>query len=108
MAAAAAPARVFRDGFMVALLNPKTTLFYAAFLPQFLDPGGMPVLRSLVLGALFVVIAAITDSAYALAADAAAPALRSERTRATGRRIGGCIFMGLGIVAALSGAGDGG
>jgi threonine/homoserine/homoserine lactone efflux protein len=105
---AAAPAavplpHVFRDGFLVALLNPKTTLFYAAFLPQFLDPGGAPLLRSLVLGVLFVAIAAVTDSAYAVAAGVAAPALRSERTRAAGRRVGGSLFIVLGIAAALSG-----
>ncbi|NJD23936.1 MAG: LysE family translocator [Betaproteobacteria bacterium] len=99
--------RVFRDGFVVALLNPKTTLFYAAFLPQFLDPAGAPVLRSLLLGTLFVAIAAVTDSAYALAAGAAAPVLRGERTRVIGRRVGAAMFIALGIVAALSGGSAG-
>jgi threonine/homoserine/homoserine lactone efflux protein len=56
--------RIFRDGFVVALLNPKTTLFFAAFLPQFLSPAVSPVLQSMALGALFVAIAALTDSAY--------------------------------------------
>ncbi len=41
--AAAARGRIFRDGFVVALLNPKTTLFFAAFLPQFLSPAVPPV-----------------------------------------------------------------
>lgn len=108
LVAAAPLSRVFRDGFVVALLNPKTTLFYAAFLPQFLDPAGATVLRSLLLGALFVAIAAVTDSAYALAAGTAAPVLRGERTRVIGRRIGAGIFIALGVVAALSSGDTGG
>lgn len=96
-------AGVLREGLVVALLNPKTTLFFAAFLPQFLDPGqpGMP--QALALGALFVAIAAVTDSAYALAAGAVARALRHRRARRLGSRIGGGVFIGLGVFTALSG-----
>ena len=52
---------MFRDGFVVALLNPKTALFFAAFLPQFIDPSGSPMMQSVLLGALFVLVAASTD-----------------------------------------------
>lgn len=100
---ATTPGRVFRDGFVVALLNPKTTLFFAAFLPQFLSPGVPPMFQSMALGGLFVAIAAATDSAYALAAGALAPALRSDRARSLGRRLGGGVFIGLGLFAALGG-----
>ena len=68
-------ARIFRDGFVVALLNPKTKVFFAAFLPQFLGPETSPMGQTLMLGTLFVAIATVTDSAYALAAGAVAPAL---------------------------------
>lgn len=75
---------VFRNGFVVALLNPKTMVFFAAFLPQFLSPGAPPIFQSTVLGSLFVVIAALTDSVYALAAGVAAP--RRSQPGSTSRR----------------------
>lgn len=96
--------RVFRDGFVVALLNPKTTVFFAAFLPQFLSSNAPPMLQSVALGSLFVMIAAATDSVYALAAGMAAPSLRGSVVRGIGRRIGGGVFIGLGIFTALTGS----
>lgn len=99
--------RIFRDGFIVALLNPKTTVFFAAFLPQFLSPGAPPMFQTMVLGGLFVAIAAVTDSAYALAAGAIAPALaRARGVRRFGRRLGGGMFIGLGVFTALAGPRD--
>ena len=96
--------RVFRDGFVVALLNPKTAVFFAAFLPQFLSPDGAPVFQGLALGSLFVAIAAVTDSAYVLAAGAVAPALRSSGLSRIGQRLGGGVFIGLGVYTALAGS----
>lgn len=96
--------RVFRDGFVVALLNPKTTLFFAAFLPQFMTPELAPALQSMLLGALFVGIAALTDSIYALAAGIVAPALRRRGTGRLGRWLGGSIYLGLGVFTALAGS----
>lgn len=96
--------RVFREGFVVALLNPKTTLFFAAFLPQFLSPGVAPIVQSILLGSLFVAIAALTDSAYALAAGSVALALRRGGVPFVGRRAAGSVFVGLGIYAALTGS----
>lgn len=96
--------RLFRDGFIVALFNPKTTVFFAAFLPQFLGADANPMLQSLLLGGVFVAIAALSDSAWALAAGAAAPLLRRSHLRSTGRRIGGGLFIGLGLFAALGGS----
>ena len=100
----ASPARVFRDAFLVALLNPKTTVFFAAFLPQFLTPETAPVAQSAVLGSIFVVMAAITDSVYALTASAIAPALaRAAGVRQAGRYVGGGVLIGLGMLTAVSG-----
>ena len=101
---AASLGRVFRDGFVVALLNPKTALFFAAFLPQFLTPNAPPMFQSMTLGSLFVAIAAATDSAYALAAGAVAPVLRGSLARGIGRRLGGSVFIGLGVFTALAGS----
>lgn len=96
--------RVLRDGFVVALLNPKTTVFFAAFLPQFLGANAPPMFQSIALGTLFVAIAAVTDSAYALAAGAVAPALRGDILPRIGRRLGGGVFIGLGVFTALAGS----
>ncbi|HYO15946.1 MAG TPA: LysE family translocator [Thermoanaerobaculia bacterium] len=97
--------RIFRDGFLVALLNPKTAVFFAAFLPQFMSADAAPILQSLVLGPLFVAIAAVTDTAYALAAGAVAPVLaRARGVRAAGRYLTGAAFIGLGVFTALAGA----
>jgi threonine/homoserine/homoserine lactone efflux protein len=97
------PGRVFRDGFWVALLNPKTALFFAAFLPQFISPEGSPVVQSLALGTTFVVIAASSDMAYVLLAGSIAPLLSRARGAARfGRYLSGGTFIGLGVLAALS------
>jgi len=87
--------RIFRDGFIVALLNPKTALFFAAFLPQFIDPAGSAIAQSVAYGAAFVAIAACTDASYALAAGAAAPMLaRAGRSRGGAARyvVAGAYF----------------
>lgn len=96
--------RIFRDGFVVALLNPKTAIFFAAFLPQFMSAGAPPVVQSIALGALFVAMAAVTDTGYALAAGAVAPMLgRARGVRALGRYLTGGAFIGLGLFTALGG-----
>ena len=98
------PPRLFRDGFIVALLNPKIAIFFAAFLPQFMSPGSQPIVQSAVLGTLFVAIAALTDTVYALAAGAVAPALaRAAGPRVIGRYLAGSVFIGLGFLTAVSG-----
>jgi len=96
--------RIFRDGFLVALLNPKTAVFFAAFLPQFMDPALPTIPQGFVLGALFVGIAGITDTAYALTASTVAPVLtRAGRLRAAGRYLSGGTFIGLGVLTAFGG-----
>lgn len=96
--------RIFRDGFVVALLNPKTAIFFAAFLPQFMDPAASAMAQSLLLGAVFVAIAAITDLMYVFAASALAPALgRMKGAGAAGRYVTASAFIGLGIFTAMSG-----
>jgi len=97
-------ARIFRDGFVVSLLNPKTALFFAAFLPQFMSPGAASLPQSLLLSGLFVLIAAGTDSAYALAAGALAPRLRSGATRSAGRYLCAAVYVGLGLLTAFGGS----
>lgn len=94
-----------RDGFWVALLNPKTALFFAAFLPQFMHPQGSAMVQSVLFGAAFVLIAAATDSAYVWAADLVAPALRGRAGGAAlGHYASAVVYIVLGVYAAFSGA----
>ena len=96
--APASLARIFRDGFVVALLNPKTAVFFAAFLPQFMNAETPAIVQSVTLGSIFVAIAALTDTAYALAAGALAPMLvRARGVRAAGRYLTGGAFIGLAV-----------
>ena len=104
IATPAALGRIVRDGFLVALLNPKTALFFAAFLPQFMATGAPAALQGITLGTIFVAIAAISDSVYAIAAGAVAPALlRARGFRRFGRYLTAGLFISLGLFVAISG-----
>ncbi len=87
------------------MLNPKTALFFLAFLPQFVDPArGAVALQALVLGGVFVVLAVLSDSVYALVAGSIGDRWRSSaRYRRRLSRTQGGVYIGLGTVAALSG-----
>ena len=92
----------FRDGFIVALLNPKTAMFFAAFLPQFLGTPETSLIQTLILGAIFVATAALTDSIYALTAVMIAPILRAKGgVKNFGNIITGAIYVGLGLLTAM-------
>lgn len=97
-------ARILREGFVVAFLNPKTALFFAAFLPQFIDTGAPTAAGSVLLGAAFVVIAAGTDTAYVLAAGVVAARLAgTSRGRPWARYATAATFIGLGLYTAATG-----
>lgn len=96
--------RIFFDGFVVALLNPKTAVFFAAFLPQFIQSPSAPVGQTITLGIVFVLIAAATDTIYALTAGAVRPWLqRAKGVTAVAKYGSGGVLIGLGLVTAFSG-----
>ena len=97
-------AAIFRQGAIVSALNPKTALFFLAFLPQFVDPGrGYVALQAAVLGLVWIVIATVCDALWALGAGSAVGLLRrSARARRTERLAGGGILIGLGVLATLA------
>jgi len=104
MVAPAPVGRVFREGVLVALLNPKTTIFFAAFLPQFMQPG-MPALpQAVMLGSIFVVVAAASDLGYVLLASWFAPRFaRAGAAPRIGRYASGGALIALGVASAMAG-----
>jgi threonine/homoserine/homoserine lactone efflux protein len=96
--------RIYSQGVLVAILNPKTALFFLAFLPQFVDPSsGSMTLQLLTLGGLFVMMAIVTDSMYALLASTAGGWLKRNRSFLRAERyVVGSVYIGLGVTAALS------
>jgi threonine/homoserine/homoserine lactone efflux protein len=98
--------RIFAQGVVVNVLNPKTALFFFAFLPQFVDAsaGAVP-LQVVVLGATFTGIGLVTDGAYALLAATGAGWLRGRRRVARASRLlSGGVLVGLGVTTALAGS----
>jgi threonine/homoserine/homoserine lactone efflux protein len=98
--------RIFLEGIVVAVLNPKTALFFFAFLPLFVDnsKGNIP-LQILLLGMIMIVVAIISDTIYALTAGTAGRWLRGNlRFLRFQRYLTGSVYIGLGVTAALSGS----
>jgi threonine/homoserine/homoserine lactone efflux protein len=96
--------RVASQGFIVALLNPKTALFFLAFLPQFIQPArGNIAAQTLSLGITFVVLGIVTDSAYAMLSGSLGHWLRNHMKFLRAQRyFSGGIYVALGIGTALS------
>lgn len=94
--------RLFRDGVVVDLLNPKTGLFFLAFLPGFVHAGHGPVaLQLVVLGLVFVALATLTDGAYALATARVSRDARRRSSRDLALASAGAYCL-LGVLAAAS------
>ena len=100
------PASILVESALVNTLNPKTALFFFAFLPQFVDPArGGVALQILVLGLLFVAISILSDGLYAILAGTAGEWIRGRpRWLAFERWLSGGTLIGLGLAAALSGS----
>lgn len=98
--------RMFAQGVIINLLNPKVGLFFLAFLPQFVDAGrGDSTGQILILGGVFLAIATISDLLYALASGWIGTWLKTRAAVARQReRFAGVVYILLGVVAALSGS----
>ncbi|WP_280255475.1 LysE family translocator [Nocardia wallacei] len=98
--------RVVRQGFVVGATNPKAIIFFSAVLPQFVDPAGGPIpVQMLMLGGMFLVIALVSDSVWAMLAGTARNwfARSPRRLEAVGGA-GGVMIIGLGASVAVTGS----
>ena len=99
---------MLRDGFIVGVSNPKAIVFFAAVLPQFADrsAGQVPV-QLLLLGAVFMAIALVSDSMWAIIAGTARSWFaRSPRRLELIGGAGGLVMIGIGASLALTGRKD--
>jgi threonine/homoserine/homoserine lactone efflux protein len=98
--------RIFGQGIVVNVLNPKTALFFFAFLPQFVDASrGKVAGQILFLGLLFAVMGVLSDSVWALFAGTLAHALkRNTRWTRTQRYVSGGMLISLGVATAFAGS----
>jgi threonine/homoserine/homoserine lactone efflux protein len=98
------PRRLFVEGIVVNVLNPKTAIFFLAFLPQFVHPDRGPVALQIVMfGLCFILLGIVSDGTYALLAGALAGRIRrTARARRRLDRASGVVYLGLGAGAALA------
>ena len=85
--------KVFAQGFLISLTNPKTLIFYAAFFPQFMNPSLPALPQFITLGTTFVVMAIISDSMYAILAGRIRPWLQQGHINALQNRVTGGLLM---------------
>jgi threonine/homoserine/homoserine lactone efflux protein len=96
--------RIFRQGIVVNVLNPKTALFFFAFLPQFVDPDHSAAPQIAILGLLWIAVGLLSDGLYAVLSGTVGAAVRRRPGFARVQRvISGFVLIGLGILAALTG-----
>ena len=99
--------RLFGQGVIVNVLNPKVALFFFAFFPQFIDPNrGSVALQTLVLGIVFCVVGTTLDCTWALLAGSAGSWLKGNVHFLRRQRfVTGAIYLGLGVTTAFAGNG---
>ncbi len=96
-------ARAFRDGIVVNVLNPKTAIFFLAYLPQFVRPGDGPhALQLLALAGIFVAIGMVTDGLYALGAAEMGRRLTGDTWQRRREQAAGAVYIGLGLLTLAS------
>jgi len=93
------PWRMFGHAYVVTALNPKSLVFFVAFLPQFLDLSAPLAPQMIVLEATFVTLASLNALAYALAASAARTQIRRPSVQRAVNRVGGSLLIGAGVAA---------
>jgi threonine/homoserine/homoserine lactone efflux protein len=93
--------RIFAHAYAVTALNPKSIIFFVAFVPQFLDAHAPTWPQIVVLEATFVTLATANAFAYAMLASAVRGAIRSAQVQRVVNRTGGTLLIGAGLLAAV-------
>jgi threonine/homoserine/homoserine lactone efflux protein len=98
--------RTFYQGIWVNVLNPKTALFFTAFLPQFIDvERGSVATQILLLGLIMIALGTLSDMVYALSAGSLGNLLRGNLKFLRAQRyFAGSVYIGLGAATALTGS----
>ena len=95
------PARIFAHAYAVTTLNPKSLIFFIAFVPQFISTQIPAVQQMVVFEATFVTLAALNAFGYAMLASAARSAVRRPRTQRIVNRAGGTLLIGAGLATVV-------
>jgi threonine/homoserine/homoserine lactone efflux protein len=100
-----ARSRHYLGGLIIQTFNPKIAIFFLALLPQFVRPSAGPmVVQILIFGTIFTLLAMLCNGGYVLIAGAFGGWLRgSPQARRTLIKLSGCVYIGLGVSAALAG-----
>jgi len=93
---------MFWHAFAVTALNPKSIVFFVAFLPLFLTPGAALLPQMVIMEATFLTLATLNALLYAFAASAARTAIRRPAVQRAVNRTGGGLLIGAGVVAAAA------
>jgi threonine/homoserine/homoserine lactone efflux protein len=99
--------KVFTQGLVVTLLNPKVAVFFVAFVPQFVDPSRGSATQILVFGGVFLVFGIVLDGLYGLASGSVGDRLVQRGWWRSRRRwVSGTVYLMLGVVAAVAGGAE--
>ncbi len=93
------PHRIFLHAYVVTALNPKSIIFFVAFLPQFLDLSRPAAGQMVIFEATFLILATLNAATYALMAAMARSAIREPRIQRAVNRTGGTLIVGAGLLA---------
>lgn len=97
--------QTFYQGIVVSLLNPKSTLFFFAFLPQFVEPARSVAVQTFLLGSAFVMMGLCTDSLYVFLAGGLGRRLKENvSVLRSGRYFAGAVYLALGVTAVVTGS----
>lgn len=94
------PIRIFLHAYLVTALNPKSLIFFVAFLPQFIDTTRPVAMQLVIFEATFLVLATTNATLYALLASMARTQIRKPRVQRIVNRTGGTLMIGAGLLAA--------
>ncbi|MEH6530970.1 MAG: LysE family translocator [Photobacterium frigidiphilum] len=94
--------RSFSEGFLSNVLNPKTAIFYLAFLPQFINPEGSAITQSFILAGIHFILAMVWQSSLAFVIERAKSWLAKPKTNQWLQSLTGCVMVGLGLQLLLS------